>query len=254
MKDSVMIEVSEILRVFNIHEFIHLIEDQINGNYSEDNSANTMVNHLKPLYYTYANLTKYDLDEETKKDAEVRFYSVCKVFIDAITNKFSLKLDTEWLNNNVGNLPSFTFALYSFFVLDFATNLHEILLKYIIKNIDEIYVVFEDMKTKRDSTTLANKKSLSPEISLVISNIYDITNWVLGKMTEEEYFEYLDSDYLPLTIVRALFDRGAVSGNFMDIINEIYQNNIMLRSKTCFKIIYGFRNGELKDPRAESLI
>ena len=144
MKDSILIEVSEILKVFNIDEITRLIEDQINTNYSEDNSSESMVDHLKPLYYTYANLTKYQLDEDARRDAEIRFYSVCRVFIDAISKKFELGIDNDWLDSNAdGNLPALTFALYSFFVLDFSSNVHEVLLNYILKNSDEIYSVFE---------------------------------------------------------------------------------------------------------------
>lgn len=254
MKDSVLIEISDILKVFDIYEITQLVKDQINTNYTEDNMTETMANHLKPLYYTYANLTKYNLDEDTKKDAMIRFYSVCRVFVEAITNKFNLKVDKEWLNDNVGNLPSFTFVLYSFFVLDFASNIQEVLLNYVNKNIDELYRLFEEMKIKKDSATLANKKSLSPEISLVISNIYDITKWIFDNMTEDEFFEYFNSDYLPLSIIKKLFDDGNISGNFMEVINEIFQKNIHLKSKTCFKLIYGFRNGDLKDPKANSIL
>lgn len=249
MKDSVLIEVSEILKAFNIEEITRLIEDQINTNYAEDNSTESMVNHLKPLYYTYANLTKYQLDDDTRKDAEIRFYSVCRVFIDAISKKFGLEIDNEWLDDNVGNLPALTFALYSFYILDFASNVHEVLLNYILKNSDEIYSVFEGMRNKKDSSTLANKKAMSAEMSLIISNIYDISAWIFNKMTEDEFFTYLGGEYLPLKITKNLFDGGKVSGEFMEAINSIFQGNIRLRSKTCFQIIYEFRNGEIKDPK-----
>ncbi len=252
MKDSVLIEVSEILNAFNISEITKLIEEQINDDYSEDNSTDIMVDHLKPLYYTYANMTKYKLDEDTKREAENRFYAICKVFIDAICKKFKLVIDEEWLNDNPSTLIALTFTLYSFFVLEFSANVNEVLLNYILQNTSEIYEVFEGMRNKKDSSTIANKKTMSPEMALIISNIYDISSWIFNKMTEAEFFNYLNDDYLPLQLIETLFDDGKISGEFMEAINEIFKANIRLKSKTCFTIIYKFRNEELKDPLFKS--
>lgn len=249
MKDTALIEVSEILKEFNIDEISRIIEDQFNTNYSEDSSTDSVVDHLKPLYYTYRTLTKQQLDEDTKKDAEIRFYSVCNLFINAISKKFNLHIDHEWLDDNIGYLPGLTYSLYSFFIIDFSSNVYEVLLNYILKNTSEIYEVFEGMRNKKDSSTLANKKSLSPEMSLIISNIFDISLWIFNKMTEDEFFNYLSDEYTPLKIIKKLFNDGKISGDFIEVINEIFQSNIRLRSKTCFEMIYRFRSDNFKETK-----
>ena len=242
MKETSLLEVAEIMKTFDIIEITRLINDQINPNLSEDNSNNVVTDHFRSLYTTYAKLSKYKLDEEIKLEADNKFYDICRAFITAISRKFNLSIDSEWIDSNIENIPAFTLALYSFFVIDFSNNLYEVLLNYIIKNKNDIYTLFEEMKNNKDSATLANKKSMDQEIGLVVSNIYDISTFILNQLSEDDFFTYLNDSYIPLKILKILFNEGYVAGEFMSAINIIFQSNIQLKSKTCFSLIYHFRN------------
>lgn len=162
MNDSekTFLEVSDILESFNIDEINKLIEEQITTDYNDDIYSDLLTNHLQPLYYNYASLTKYDLDEETKSLAENKFVSICVAFLNAIVNRFKISIDTEWLSSHYSDVPAITMFMYSFFVIDFQNNVYEILVNYIEKNNEEIAKVFSGMKVKKDASSIANKKDL----------------------------------------------------------------------------------------------
>ena len=223
LQEKILVEVSDILETFNIAEISLLIKDQINGD--SDDFINITMDHFKPLYFNFAKLTKYDLEEDIKDEAQNRFFGICEVFIEEICKKFQLEIDSEWIGTRYNDLPAITMSLYSFFVLDFTQNVYEVILNYIIKNKDLVYKTFEDLKSKKDASTLANKKSLGPEMAVIISNIYDINKWIMMNISEEDFLDYLDKDYIPLKVIRPMYLEGKLSGNFVDVISNTYSIN-----------------------------
>lgn len=249
MRDNVLIEISDILSSFDINEISRLIKDQINSDYENDPSTDILTDQFSPLYISYSKImNNNNYSSEVKSEVEKYFNEICEIFLSCICEKFHLNINQDWKEDNFKNIPGITMALYNFFVLDFEKNLYEVILNYILKNMKFIYKTFEGMKNKKDSSTLVNKKSLSPEFSLIVSNIYDIATWILHQMTEEEFFEYIHEDYLPLKLVRGLFAKGYIVGEFVEVIADIFSASIMLRSSIGFDIISKITTGEINDP------
>lgn len=237
MKQSVVYEVSDILDMFNLEEIARLLNQQINANELSELVV-TPADHFKPLYYRY----KRVMDSEGNSDeivqtAETKFINICNIFLTMICKKFNLVIDQEWKDNHYKDLPGFTMAMYSFFVLDLKSNMYDVCFNFITKNKSDIYATFEDRKNKKDAMTLVNKKILSPEMAVIVSNIYDVTTWIMSQLSEEQFLNYLNQDYLPLKLIRGLLEDGIMSGEFMEEVNEIYCKNFSFKSDVCFKLI-----------------
>lgn len=240
MKQTVIYEVSEILDTFNLEEITKLLKDQIDSN--DDNWSNG-VDHFKPLYFKYQSILNTEQNpDEIKDEAKERFMDICMIFLSLIKKKFNIEIDPVWLDDNYNNIPGLAMALYSFFVLDIESNIYDVCLNYIKMNQSFIYESFEDRKNKKDAATLVNKKIMTPEMAIVISNIYDITSWILTQLSEEQYLEYLNQDYLPLKLIVGMLEDGIMSGDFMTEINDIYTSNIGIKSSVCFNLITYLKN------------
>jgi len=252
MNENVFMEVSDILDSFDIDEINKLIQEQINKDNSEDVYTDMLTDYLKPLYYNYAKLTKYNLDEDTKNQAEIKYTNICMAFMTAIIQKFHIEIDKEWLSDHYSDIPAITVAFYSFFVLDFTSNIYEVLTNYIDKNTTEILKTFEGLKIKKDASSLSNKQNLSSEMSLIISNIYDIAEWIFNQLDEEDYFKYIDNSYIPLKLLHGMYIEGYLGGSFANAIFQIFHTNIALRSKICFQYIFQVKNSEIPDKYADN--
>ena len=236
MKQTVIYEISEILDTFDIEEITKLLQNQIESN---DVIGTRGVDHFKPLYYKYQSILNTDENsDEIKDQAKSRFMNICKIFLKLISDKYHLDIDDNWLSDNYNNIPGLAMALYSFFVLDVESNIYDVCLNYIKKNQSFIYESFEDRKTKKDAATLINKKMVPQEIAIIISNIYDISSWILSQLSEEQFIEYLNPDYLPLNLISNMLNEGLMNGDFMVELNDIYTSNISLKSSVCFQLIH----------------
>lgn len=246
MREESIIEVSDILETFNIAELTYLIKNQINGDI--DDFVNNSADHFRPLYRTYAKLSKYEtIDEDVRNEAEDRYFKICRVFLEEIFTKFNIELDSEWLTAKESSLPSIAIAFYSMFVIDFVKNLYEVVLNYIASNPKLVYETFEDLKAKKDAATLNNKKTLSPEMTVVVSNIYDIVKWIFMNMSEEEFLDYLDDGYVPLQLIKPLYTEGIMSGEFVKTISDLIENNINLSSTIGFMFSSAVKKGDIRD-------
>lgn len=87
---------------------------------------------------------------------------------------------------------------------------------------------------------------------MIISNIYDIEEWVFNHLDVDDYFTYLDNSYLPLSWIKGFFEDGHMSGDFADVIAQIIRKNISLRSKIGFNYTFQVKNGEIQDLFKES--
>jgi hypothetical protein len=246
MKQYVVYEVSEILDMFNIEEISKLLDKQINIDNESEFLSNT-TDYFKPLYYKYKCIMEAeDNSEEIKEFAKERFMTICQIFLVKICNKYGISIDDVWKDDHYEDIPGFTMGFYSFFILDLSSNIYDVCLNYIKCNLTYIYETFEDRKNKKDASTLVNKKSMSPELAIVVSNIYDVTTWILGQLSEEQFMEYMNQDYLPLGLIRGLFEEGKLVGEFMYELNNIYSSQYELKSTICFNIITNIRTGKIE--------
>lgn len=240
MKQTVIYEVSEILDTFNLDEITKLLKSQIDSN---DDMGTQVVDHFKPLYYKYQSILNTDENpDEIKDSAKQKFMDICEIFLSLISEKYHINIDSTWIDDNYNNIPGLAMALYSFFVLDIESNIYDVCLNYIKKNQTFVYESFEDRKNKKDASTLVNKKLMSQDMAVILSNIYDITSWVLSQLSEEDFISYINADYLPLKLISNMVDEGLINGDFMTDINDIYNSNIGLKSSVCFQLITFFMN------------
>jgi hypothetical protein len=248
MKENIIKEVSDILSSFDINEISKLIQDQINSDYTSEPSTDIITDHFRPLYASYAREMSNDYPNEVQEEVESYFMSICELFLNAMCEKFHLSINQEWKDDNYKNIPGITMALYSFFVLDFSTNVYDVILNYILRNTKNIYKTFEGMKNKKDASTIVNRKSLSPEFCVIASNIYDIAAWILQQLSDEDFVSYMNQDYLPLKLIRGLISEGYLGGDFVEVICDIFTYCVTFRSNICFTIISKIRTGEIADP------
>lgn len=245
MKPTVIEEVSEILGIFNLDEIAQMMRKQINEEYNEG-VITDQVDHFKPLYYKYRSITSTDENgEEVRNAAEERFMTICNIFLKLICEKFHLELDETWKDDHYQDIPGLTMSLYTFFILESCPNIYDVCRAYIIDHVDEIYQMFEERKSKKDATTLVNKKIMSPEAAIIVSNIYDVTTWILNQLSEEQFLEYLPESYLPLNLIKKLLDEGVMSANFMIEINDVYSMNVHLKGDVCFRLITEIQSGRI---------
>lgn len=237
MNRTVMYEVSQILDTFNLEEISKLLQSQLQITESSDISIQT-IDHFKPLYYKYQNIIKNeDTPEDIKEETTERFTNICNIFLSLLCKKFNFSIDEIWKNDHEKDLPGLVMSLYSFFVLDIASNIQEVCINFIKKNKSYIFEAFEDRKNKKDASTLVVKKKMPIEMAVIIANIYDVTTWILTQLSEEQYILYSNQDYLPLKLISGLLEEGIMGGDFMIEINDMYSSIVSLKGNVCFNII-----------------
>lgn len=239
MEPKAIEDVSEILDTFNISDVSSLLEKQLD--LSENLSVN-MTDYFKPLHLQFSKIMNDEsIPDDIKSDAKERFLNVCRIFIRIIADKFELEVDTEWMIDHEGDLPGFATVLYCFFVKDIISNIQEVCINYINTNKKEIFEIFEERKNKKDSITLVNKKNFPLDMAVILANIYDVTTWIISTISEEQYVQYMNQEYIPLRVVYPMLEDGIIAGDFMEVINELYRENLNLRASVCYKILTSFK-------------
>lgn len=247
MNETSMNVVSDILDSFQMNELHELFSEQIDN--PSENYINPVINHFQPLYRNYMMLNDMkDDDIEEIKAARSKFLDICILIINMIEEKFNISIDEEYLNDNANDLPGICLALYSFFIIDFYNNVYEIIRNYLEKNLIELYDIFQENILKKDSVTISNRKNLfSEQMSIIVSNIYDITDYIFTLLDDETALENLDEGCIPAIIIKRLYEKAHMTGSFVRVIADIYKTNTALKSKVCFDIIYKIKDGEIKD-------
>ena len=229
-------DVSEILDSFSLEEISNLLKRQVNMHTEE--SGIDRANYFQPLYAKYHSIMDSDeIPDDVKNEATDRFNDVCRLFISLIANEFQLEFDQDYINDHLNVLPALVSALYCFFVRDLITNIEEVCTNYIEKNRKKIFEVFEDRKSKKDAATLVNKRKFPIDLAVILANIYDTSTWILRQLSEEAYISYLNQDYAPLKIIDSLMKEGVMSGEFMDIISGIFEENLSMKGEICLAIL-----------------
>lgn len=255
MNEPSMIAVSEILDSFDEDEISSIIDEQLGTNESiaSHDYLATPKDFFQPLFYNYTKLHDTEgLPEEIMEDAEKKFYKVCNIIIDRVLTAYHMSINKDYVTDNYANTPALALGFYNFFIINLKSTLEEFFENYIVKNSTNLARTFEGMKTKKDVSTLSNKKILSNEMALIASNIYDIIVWIIDNVNSSDtFFEYISKEYLPGALVRTLINEGNLGGDFISILREIISTNNPLKSEIGFNIIVKIKNGEIKDIFAE---
>lgn len=238
-----LIQVSDIFNTFDLEEIKCMLEDQILSEESEYN--NDIPNdYYKPLYVSYCNIFNDDsIDEDVKRNITSRFYEICKLFIDILSKKYEFVIDEDWIEENISNLKPISLALYSFFIIDYKTIVTQIIINYINKHHKDIYTMFDSLKAKKDSSTLANKKNFPVEFNVIASNIHIISEWILDTIEDnEELFKYIDKDYTFYPIIKKMIDEGYMRGRIYYNFSKVFKKSLTLKGEIALDVISSIRN------------
>ena len=249
MDNFAMLGIEDVLDYFDIEKTNKLIHDQLDAD--EFAPGGIVTDHLKPMWVRYQAL-KVDpeqaLDSSAVEMAKQKFDNICLLFIKVVTERFGITIDIGWLENqSPETIHSIALLLYTFFVIDLESTLTEVLYCYIKDHATDLAEHFaEIMKTRKDAPYIAFKKTMTPEYAVIAANIYDICYWILDQMTEEEFMDYVSPDYVPQPHIKAMFDEGHLSGNYVDKIHDYFRKNGGLRTRICFELISLFKNNHKK--------
>ena len=231
-----MMEVANILDSFDEDNLREIFKAQILDN---DGYTDMQINHLTPLYSSYQRVMKLEnIDEDDLVKVKNRFNSLCMSIINYICSKYNIEVDINWIESNYGKLPALTMCMYQFFVLDIFHVILKSLNNYISKNIDDLFNAFVDAIQNKDVSTTTNMKIMDPKYAAIVSSMYDVTDYSFTMMDSETIFEYIDNKYVPGAVLKNLMSNGTITGDFANSFANIYKDNLALRSKITFELIY----------------
>jgi hypothetical protein len=249
-----MYGIEDILDYFNIERTYKLINEQLRDD--DLSPSGTLPDHLKPMWVKYKEIhpdPKEGIDSSVMYAVNERFDTICRIFIDSIAKKYGITLDVGWFEDRSRDeIHTITLFMYTFFVLDLESNIKEVLYKYIVNHSEELASSFgEPIKNRKDSPFLTFKKSMPSDYAVVCATINDVCMWILDQMTEDEFFSYLDEDYIPLPLIKSLFEEGHMAGDFMGHIYNFFINNNTVRCRVIFDIISIIKNNHKKSEKED---
>ena len=214
----------------------------------DEDYTSPKIDHFTELYQSFSEIFEDDtIPQDDLATVTDQFTQICCHIINYINEKFDTDIEVESLMDASHNLPGITKAMYQFFIVEFYANILSIMKNYISENISSLYDNFSELNQKKDVMTGYFKKELSEEMSIIASNIYDVTDFIFTKLDGSTALTYCDKDNLAAAVIKKLLDEGNVSDDFLTAIADIYKNNVNLRSRIGFEIVFAIKNGEIKD-------
>ena len=237
MTDTRYLDFSDVVESFDLEETRRLLLSQLES--LHDDVCEAMPDNFKIVYQRYTSIkdNKGLQDPDVMSDVQLAFDDICNLFIDLISNEFDFDVDDCYLEDHQGELSAIALQFYLFFVLNLRSNLYNVLLTFISRNMDQLASQFEDLKQRKDSITEINKKMEDPNVALIASNIYDVVDWVMENMDEDTFFDCMEPDYIALAPVKSMFDNGQMTGTFMVALRDLLKENISMKGRICFDII-----------------
>ena len=244
--DNANLELSEILDTFDTNEISLIVDSQILDP-KFDMLGDASVDQFSPLKNRYEGIIEINENPDILEEVQARFLSICDIFLDALEKKFSIKVSDEWKESHRNDIPEITEALYNTFVLNFITNMEDILFNYIMKNKMDIFRAFEDDRNKKDASTIAKKKNFNIEDAVILADIYDICAWILDNLTVDSWFEYSDLEEVDMALIHSMYESTdlmdseegdpPVSVTFVDRLTEIFKKDTSVKGVLCFNLI-----------------
>ena len=214
----------------------------------DEDYTSPKIDHFTELYQSFSEIFEDDtIPQDDLATVTDQFTQICCHIINYINEKFDTDIEVESLMDASHNLPGITKAMYQFFIVEFYANILSIMKNYISENLSSLYDNFSELNQKKDVMTGYFKKELSEEMSIIASNIYDVTDFIFTKLDGSTALTYCDKDNLAAAVIKKLLDEGNVSDDFLTAIADIYKNNVNLRSRIGFEIVFAIKNGEIKD-------
>ena len=214
----------------------------------DEDYTSPKIDHFTELYQSFSEIFEDDtIPQDDLATVTDQFTQICCHIINYINEKFDTDIEIESIMDASHNLPGITKAMYQFFIVEFYANILSIMKNYISENLSSLYDNFSELNQKKDVMTGYFKKELSEEISIIASNIYDVTDIIFTKLDGSTALTYCDKDNLAAAVIKKLLDEGNISNDFLTAIADIYKNNVNLRSRIGFEIVFAIKNGEIKD-------
>ena len=214
----------------------------------DEDYTSPKIDHFTELYQSFSEIFEDDtIPQDDLATVTDQFTQICCHIINYINEKFDTDIEVESLMDSSHNLPGITKAMYQFFIVEFYANILSIMKNYISENLSSLYDNFSELNQKKDVMTGYFKKELSEEMSIIASNIYDVTDFIFTKLDGSTALTYCDKDNLAAAVIKKLLDEGNVTDDFLTAIADIYKNNVNLRSRIGFEIVFAIKNGEIKD-------
>lgn len=237
--------VENLINFFDIEETAKTIEEHI---LTDQYSMGSLVDYYRPYYVQYKSL-KVDIDtgmtEEVVSQCRQKARTIALMFIDAICKKFRLYVDEFWIENLPDEeLQGFTVILYDFFILHFKEFLLEVLTRYIDGNAEILASAFEtNTKNAKDAAFCALQKLIPFNYAVIGANVYDVCFIILSNLNELDFIDYIDADNEIQPYIKKYFEDAKVTGNFVDVIEEMLQSSdVSLKGYLGFEIIAHLKN------------
>ena len=214
----------------------------------DEDYTSPKIDHFTELYQSFSEIFEDDtVPQDDLATVTDQFTQICCHIINYINEKFDTDIEVESIMDASHNLPGITKAMYQFFIVEFYANILSIMKNYISENLSSLYDNFSELNQKKDVMTGYFKKELSEEMSIIASNIYDVTDFIFTKLDGSTALTYCDKDNLAAAVLKKLLEEGNISEDFLTAIADVYKNNVNLRSRICFEIVFAIKNGEIKD-------
>ena len=244
--DNMFGKLEDLRELLEVDSNTALFYEQI-MNEAEDYTS-PKIDHFTELYQSFSEIFEDDtIPQDDLATVTDQFTQICCHIINYINEKFDTDIEVESIMDASHNLPGITKAMYQFFIVEFYANILSIMKNYISENLSSLYDNFSELNQKKDVMTGYFKKELSEEMSIIASNIYDVTDFIFTKLDGSTALTYCDKDNLAAAVIKKLLDEGNVSDDFLTAIADIYKNNVNLRSRIGFEIVFAIKNGEIKD-------
>ena len=244
--DNMFGKLEDLRELFEVDSNTALFYEQIMN--EDEDYTSPKIDHFTELYQSFSEIFEDDtIPQDDLATVTDQFTQICCHIINYINEKFDTDIEVESIMDASHNLPGITKAMYQFFIVEFYTNILSIMKNYISENLSSLYDNFSELNQKKDVMTGYFKKELSEEMSIIASNIYDVTDFIFTKLDGSTALTYCDKDNLAAAVIKKLLDEGNVSDDFLTAIADIYKNNVNLRSRIGFEIVFAIKNGEIKD-------
>ena len=244
--DNMFGKLEDLRELFEVDSNTALFYEQIMN--EDEDYTSPKIDHFTELYQSFSEIFEDDtIPQDDLATVTDQFTQICCHIINYINEKFDTDIEVESIMDASHNLPGITKAMYQFFIVEFYSNILSIMKNYISENLSSLYDNFSELNQKKDVMTGYFKKELSEEMSIIASNIYDVTDFIFTKLDGSTALTYCDKDNLAAAVIKKLLDEGNVSDDFLTAIADIYKNNVNLRSRIGFEIVFAIKNGEIKD-------
>ena len=154
------------------------------------------------------------------------FYSE---IIELISQKYSLECDIETvIDKGPSQLKDCCEAMYSFFIIKYKKNIRNFFVNYITRNRKSIINYLDQMKKKKDVTSISlKKKIIDPDTALIIANLPDVIEYIKSlDMDMLNVLSYLNQDNFNIDYIDNLMKTSVMNCNFQcEYLSPIFDND-----------------------------